>query len=218
MSLYGVSGQRLHTIYLGCAPEPEKPTFDGLLDREIGLLKKQLPISVRYSGVADGAADNWGFLEPRTEIQVLDFFHASEYLSLYAAKRIRCQRKRAKWLETAKTTLKEQQGGASVLLKEMKEGLNKAPTRCKEEIQRCITYFENNLHRMDYPAYRREGIPIGSGVTEAACKTFVKARIAGSGMRWKRPGMDNLLLARGLVFSQSRWGQFWNKIQRYGYH
>lgn len=218
LSVYGKSGGRLHTIYLGCAPEPEKPTFDMLLDREIKLLKKQLGPHVTYSGVADGATDNWSFLEPRTEKQVLDFFHASEYLSLYAKKTIRQKTKRASWLHSAMTTLKEKTGGAAELLKQMSEGLNQANKSAKEDIQRCVTYYENNLQRMDYPACIKTGIPIGSGVTEAACKTFVKARLAGSGMRWKRYGIDNILMTRGLVFTTGRWQQFWSKVDRYGYN
>lgn len=218
LSLYAKSGERLHTIYLGCAPEPEKPTFDMLLDREIKLLKKQLGENPTYSGVADGAPDNWTFLEPRTSIQVLDFFHASEYLSLYAGKTIRQKAKRAAWLHTAMTTLKEEKGGAAKLLKEMRKELKKANKAARDDIQRCVTYYENNLHRMDYPAYVKAGIPIGSGVTEAACKTFIKARLAGSGMRWSRFGIDNMLMARGLIFTAGRWSQFWEKIDRYGYY
>lgn len=37
---------------------------------------------------------------------------------------------------------------------------------------------------MHYARYRAQGLPIGSGVTEAACKTLVKQRLCGSGMKW----------------------------------
>src|SRR2546428_13654802 len=39
---------------------------------------------------------------------------------------------------------------------------------------------------MDYEGYRRRGLPIGSGVTEAACKTVFTQRFKRSGMRWGR--------------------------------
>jgi len=39
---------------------------------------------------------------------------------------------------------------------------------------------------MDYQGYRRRGLPIGSGVTEAACKTVFTQRFKRSGMRWSR--------------------------------
>ena len=41
---------------------------------------------------------------------------------------------------------------------------------------------------MDYAEYLEKKYPIGSGVTEAACKTFVKQRLCCSGMRWKEKG------------------------------
>ena len=56
-----------------------------------------------------------------------------------------------------------------------------------EDVQRAITYFENQSKagRMNYAARVRRKEPIGSGVTEAACKVIVKQRLCGSGMKWK---------------------------------
>ena len=39
---------------------------------------------------------------------------------------------------------------------------------------------------MDYASYRAEHLPIGSGVTEAACKTVFTQRFKCSGMIWNR--------------------------------
>jgi len=41
---------------------------------------------------------------------------------------------------------------------------------------------------MNYSDYREKHLPIGSGVTEAACKTIIKQRLCRSGMRWKNRG------------------------------
>ena len=38
---------------------------------------------------------------------------------------------------------------------------------------------------LDYRGYRRDHLPIGSGVTEAACKTVFTQRLKQSGMTWK---------------------------------
>jgi hypothetical protein len=46
---------------------------------------------------------------------------------------------------------------------------------------------------MDYEGYRRRGLPIGSGVTEAACKTVFTQRFKRSGMRWGRASGQVLL-------------------------
>jgi hypothetical protein len=41
---------------------------------------------------------------------------------------------------------------------------------------------------MQYAGYRTVGMPIGSGVTEAACKTVFTQRLKRSGMTWKTEG------------------------------
>lgn len=49
---------------------------------------------------------------------------------------------------------------------------------------------------MDYGEYRRQGLPIGSGVTEAACKTVFTQRFKESGMTWKLGGGQTILVLR----------------------
>jgi len=53
-----------------------------------------------------------------------------------------------------------------------------------KKLKASITYFQNQKHRMDYHFYREHNFPIGSGATEAACKTLVKQRLCQSGMKW----------------------------------
>jgi hypothetical protein len=54
---------------------------------------------------------------------------------------------------------------------------------------------------MRYAAYKRIGIPCGSGVTEAACKTIYTQRLKLSGMRWKKAGAQTILNLRVLHLS-----------------
>src|ERR1700688_1211571 len=64
--------------------------------------------------------------------------------------------------------------------------------------------------------YVENGIPIGSGVTEAACKILVKQRLCCSGMRWTPEGAQIILSLRALALTETRWEQFWQKISQYG--
>ena len=86
----------------------------------------------------------------------------------------------------------------------------------REQLQAAITYFENQMPRMDYAANVAANLPIGSGVTEAACKTLIKQRFCCSGMRWKEKGLKAVLSLRELVQTTGRWDQFWKKIDQYG--
>src|SRR5215469_11754433 len=56
----------------------------------------------------------------------------------------------------------------------------------------------------------------GSGVTEAACKTLVKQRLGGAGMRWTSRGAHVVLQLRAAALTNSRWNAFWRKISLYG--
>ena len=83
---------------------------------------------------------------------------------------------------------------------------------------KAITYFKNNIKagRMSYYKFVKENLVIGSGVTEAACKTIIKQRLGGSGMRWKQKGIKMILSLRTLVKTKGRWQQFWDKINLLG--
>lgn len=217
IALYDRAGERLHTIYLGAAPEYGKAKFLERLEREVYAIKLQYP-DATYVGIADGAKSNWEFLEKHTRHQILDFYHASEYLTdasygMYPMQ----ERERTDWLDIACHRLKHESNGASDLLNEMKAIL---PQRKKQElidkIQKAITYFTNQGHRMHYEHYRAMNFPIGSGVTEAACKTLIKQRLCQSGMKWKDRGVAMVLRLRALVSTKGRWEQFWDRINQAG--
>ncbi|MBK8943584.1 MAG: hypothetical protein IPM79_39820 [Polyangiaceae bacterium] len=55
---------------------------------------------------------------------------------------------------------------------------------------------------MRYAELREQGLPIGTGVTEAACKTLVTQRMKQSGMRWGKEGGQAILNLRGWVQSE----------------
>ena len=63
---------------------------------------------------------------------------------------------------------------------------------------------------MRYTECRRLGVPIGSGVTEAACKTVYTQRLKLSGMRWKKPGAQTILTLRVILLS-GVWAQVFER-------
>jgi hypothetical protein len=52
-----------------------------------------------------------------------------------------------------------------------------------------------------YWEYRKVGLPIGSGVTEAACKTVFTQRLKRSGMRWEVSGGQVVVNLRVVLLS-----------------
>lgn len=80
ISLYDGSGDRVHTIYIGAAPEYGKAKFLRNLALELSKVKSCYP-EAKYIGIADGALTNWNFLAIHTDCHILDFYHATEYLT-----------------------------------------------------------------------------------------------------------------------------------------
>lgn len=218
LSLYNRKGERLHTVYVGAAPEYGKEKFLEKMTCEIGNLKHTFPFA-HYIGIADGAHCNWEYLEKHTHTQVLDFYHASEYVTKAADVMFENLEERSQWLEDQCHKLKHNKTGASSFLKLIKKTRDAEKNKGKIDVLKSVeTYFQNHHKRMNYGCHTEAGHPIGSGVTEAAAKTVIKARFCQSGMKWKSEGITLLMGLRTLKLTQERWEQAWKKIDRYGYN
>jgi hypothetical protein len=218
LTLYDRHGERQHTIYLAATPEYGKATFSERMDREIAHLKELYP-EATYVGLADGARANWDYLERHSTVQVLDFYHAAEYVAQAAwAAYPQEAAQRELWTESHCHALKHKHRAATRLLKELEALRSPHLSRTiRQNLEQAITYFRNHKQQMHYARYRAQGLPIGSGVTEAACKTLVKQRLCCSGMRWVERGARIILSLRALVLTNQRWQQFWAKIDQYGF-
>ena len=88
-----------------------------------------------------------------------------------------------------------------------------------EAVEVALTCLRNQAKggRLNYATLVAQAIPIGSGVTEAACKVLVKQRLCGSGMNWKEPATAAVLSLRCLSYTTGRWSQFWARIDRAGF-
>ena len=142
-------------------------------------------------------------------ICILDFWHASEYLTDMsklihpgAAATATATELYTRWRgEMAQSKI------ADILI-EAKEHLGVEGIDTGS-LQEKISYLENQQPRMDYAAYRAAGLFIGSGIVEAGCKKVIGGRFKCSGMFWSEPGAKNLLHIRTALLSQTRFDDFW---------
>jgi hypothetical protein len=76
-------------------------------------------------------------------------------------------------------------------------------------IAEAVVYFTRHGHHMNYPEYRRNGWPIGSGLIESTVKQFNK-RVKGTEQFWNPDGVESILALRALWLSQDdRWNHYW---------
>ena len=198
----------LAAIRFARMPETKKETLKEMLRQEAERARDLRP-DLRVVALADGADDNWEYLKriyPRA-IHILDFFHAAEHLgaaiaAVYGDGTVESRRRFA----DLRHVLLEEHGGvekvirAIFYLKRTHPGLKK--------VAQVLAYLRKNRDKMQYAAWRDQGLPIGSGVVEAACKTLVTQRMKNSGMRWGEEGGQAILNVRGWTQSD-RFDQAW---------
>lgn len=164
----------------------------------------------RWIALTDGGNGLEHFIDvnfPRAE-KILDFQHASEYVNAFA----KAYRPGADGDALAQTWCHQlkHEGGAALLA--VWETLDRTTMNAlaQEAYDKALTYFRNNVHRMDYPTYLRKGWQIGTGAVESACKTVVNQRLNMGGMRWGEEGSDAVCHLRALFCSDpDQWDAFW---------
>jgi hypothetical protein len=71
----------------------------------------------------------------------------------------------------------------------------------QKAFQKAYRYLRERMQYLRYAEYRRWGVPLGSGVTEAGCKAVYTQRLKLSGMRWQKAGAQMILNLRVLHLS-----------------
>lgn len=160
--------------------------------------------------VQDGADWEQGFVDyhcPRA-VRILDFAHAGEHISqvgeyLYGKNTPEARQ----WLEEHLRCLKQE--GPETILVELRELAKQQPQAV--EISGNLAYLEKRQAQLQYPLFRAQGWPIGSGIVESGNKLVVEARLKGSGMHWARGHVNPMLALRNILCSD-RWKEEWPKI------
>jgi hypothetical protein len=171
--------------------------------------QRWIALSDAGAGVEDLLAANFG----RVEAVILDFYHAAEHLgdlarALYPSD----EATRTQWFEQWCHRLKHE--GGVVVLEQLRALCPDGREAVRTVHGEVVGYFENQVHRMDYPTYQAKGWAIGSGPVEAACKTVIGKRMQGGGMRWGADGADEMCHLRALFASGERqWDAYWHPDQ-----
>lgn len=182
--------------------------FGPLLRQEA--IRRGLPLAAQVVLLIDGAVGlaNMGHDCFGSAIQIVDFYHAMEHAAKVLAALLGSKEHptyKARLRRWAKQLLKDQV--EKLIAQTRKECVGKSQT---EAVEKELGYFVNNVDRMQYGTFRRQGFFIGSGVVEAGCRTIIGARCKQSGMFWGKPGAENILALR-CIHASRRLDQFWKE-------
>ena len=133
---------------------------------------------------------------------VIDYFHASEYIHKLSQALFRDPRraqswawKMCRWLKTRPRAIyRVLHSAAAIRSRRSVLGRSKA-------YREAYGYLRDHSKHLDYVSYRRNHLPIGSGVTEAACKTVFSQRLKRSGMAWSVEGGQRIVDLRVIDLS-----------------
>lgn len=172
--------------------------------QKVGNLEHELVI------LGDGAKWIWSmsdYLYPNA-IQILDFYHVSEYVWKVSREAFPDNQKLQKeWVDIQLEHLKNSESEKIELDK-----FNINTAELEEAVKKLKTYLKNNKNRIDYKSYIKKGLMIGSGVIESSNKKVVGQRLKQSGMFWSKEGANSVMTLRACFLSSSKkWKNFWKQ-------
>lgn len=193
-------GKRLGTVYLGQMPESGQRTLTDELTRLLtDVLSAWDGPAPRLVYVTDAGFHPREYFQnvlscmpdprhPGKYLQwesVVDYYHACQYITGLAETIFGPGRKAYSWAAKMRRLLKDKPGGIHRVLRSAGamrsiHGL----VGKQDDYDSAYAYLRRHAGSMKYSVYRRNQTPIGSGITEAACKIVFTQRIKRAGMKW----------------------------------
>jgi hypothetical protein len=218
LSVYDRRGRRLGTVYLGEMPEAFQLTLSGeltaLVQSVLGAWQGPMP---RLVYVTDAGYHQTTYFEkvlvkmenPRQAgkrlewLWIVDYYHAAGYVSDLAKLLFTEEKMQKAWSQRMRHVLLEEENGVYRVLHSAAYYHAKKELAKKEEkeYQKAYDYLSDRKANMDYKKFKDVLLPIGSGVTEAACKIVFTQRFKASGMTWGLQGGKVILRLRLAVLS-----------------
>jgi hypothetical protein len=217
LTVYDRGRKRLGSVYLGFAPELGQATLSdeltALVQETLSACPEQPPRLVYLTDAGDAECGYYQHVlrklrhpttgRPLEWQRILDYYHASQRLTTLGAALLGGDTRQAQaWAAKMRKVLKQPSGVFRVLHSAAALAARRDLSATQQkEYRRAYNYLRERSEHLRYYDYRRLGLPIGSGVTEAACKTLFTQRLKLSGMRWSAEGAQLILNLRSIWLS-----------------
>lgn len=201
VAVYDRRGKRRGTVYLGQMPEAHQAALSddltALVAAVLGRWEGPPPRLVYVTDKGQAQEDYYRRVlrqleDPRRPGRrlswewVLDFFHVAGYVA--KLREALFGTGGHGWFGRMRHWLRDRTQGVAHVLRSAVQHYNRR--RLSQAAQgvfwQAYRYLRRHRRWMGYARYRRLGLPIGSGVTEAACKTVFTQRLKRAGMRWQK--------------------------------
>lgn len=213
ISVHDRRGRRLGTVYLGEMPQAKQVRLSaeltafvqGVLAAWEGTLPRLLYLTDAGYHQTTYFKDELSQMEnPRRAGQrlewlwIIDYYHAASYVSKLANVLFGEEKTRYAWARRMRLLLRDKDRGVIGLLQSAAQyhGRKSWSKHQEKDYQEAYNYLLKHSKEMKYSEYRRAGLPIGSGVTEAGCKVVFTQRFKQSGMMWGLAGGEVILRLR----------------------
>ncbi len=161
--------------------------------------------------IGDGLNWNWSVWKKYfpTFVPILDFIHAIQYI--FAAAMAMTSDETEGWSTYVRLVTRCWQGHVDSVIEEITAACLERGIPLEEKVADddphkpladAIRYLTNNRTRMDYPRYRRLGLPVTSAPMESLIKQ-INFRVKGTEMFWDDPeGAEAILHIRSALLSE----------------
>lgn len=218
VSVLDRKGKRLGTVYLGHMPQAGQTTLSQqLTDLLRDVLTAWTGALPRLQYVTDGGHHPSEYFQntlrqmrhPRTGKLlawqwVIDYYHACQYVTKLAEALFGKGRRAAvSWAAKMRRWLRDKPHGIFRVLHSAAAHAREAQWSAagRQAYASAYAYLRGRMAWMDYRRYRRQGLALGSGVTEAGCKIVFTQRFKQSGMKWSLAGGQVVVALRTLWLS-----------------
>ena len=173
---------------------------------------KYATLGERLVFLSDGARwiEQWTAQQYPKATQILDFYHAIEYLADFAETAISDSEARSLWRSEQIEHLRN--GQIDRVIGAIRRRARGATAVVEQCAARVVGYYRANRQRMRYDEYLSRGLYIGSGAIESAHRTVIQRRMKLSGQRWEQTGAENMLNLRVASLS-GKWNLVENLIK-----
>jgi hypothetical protein len=169
-------------------------------------LPRDHPLSV----LADGAKWIWREAAKRFGKDtrwIVDIFHVSEHLHTCAKEMLGNSPMARQWADAQLERLIEIEGPR--FINELDEQIAATTDGAqRKSLENLRGYLQENHDSMWYATRLKEGLPIGSGLIEGACKNAVAVRLKINNPRWRIRRAEKIAALRCLDYSL-QWDPFW---------